>query len=162
PWTARAWPRYWGREGRPLAVAARDAPRGGPRPDARPRGGRLSRRGLRCVRLRRHGLVRGAKAARGARPRARRRGDGRRGGRPQRLALAEAAGAERHGNEPVDVAIVCTPRADAIAAAADALAPGGSLCLYAPPSPERPLELDGARLYFRELDVTGSYSAAPD
>jgi L-iditol 2-dehydrogenase len=82
--------------------------------------------------------------------------------RPERLALAEAAGAERHGNEPVDVAIVCTPRADAIAAAADALAPGGSLCLYAPPSPERPLELDGERLYFRELDVTASYSAGPD
>ena len=81
--------------------------------------------------------------------------------RPERLALAEAAGAERHGNEPVDVAIVCTPRAEAIAAAADALAPGGSLCLYAPPSPERPLELDGESLYYREWDVTASYSAGP-
>jgi L-iditol 2-dehydrogenase len=81
--------------------------------------------------------------------------------RPERLALAEAAGAERHGNEPVDVAIVCTPASEAIAAAADALAPGGSLCLYAPPSPERPLELDGERLYFREWDVTASYSAGP-
>ena len=37
-----------------------------------------------------------------------------------------------HGNEPVDVAIVCTPRDDAIAGAADALAPGGALCVYAP------------------------------
>lgn len=81
--------------------------------------------------------------------------------RPERLALAEAAGAERHGNEPVDVAIVCTPAPEAIADAADALAPGGSLCLYAPPSPERPLELDGERLYFREWDVTASYSAGP-
>jgi L-iditol 2-dehydrogenase len=81
--------------------------------------------------------------------------------RPERLALAEAAGAERHGNEPVDVAIVCTPSPDAIAAAAGALAPGGSLCLYAPPSPERPLELDGERLYFGEWDVTASYSAGP-
>ena len=70
--------------------------------------------------------------------------------RPERLARAEAAGAERHGNEPVDVAIVCTPNPDAIAAAADALAPGGALCLYAPPSPEQPLELDGERLYFRK------------
>ena len=81
--------------------------------------------------------------------------------RPERLALAEAAGAERHGNEPVDVAIVCTPSPLAIAAAAEALAPGGSLCLYAPPSPERPLELDGERLYFREWNVTASYSAGP-
>ena len=81
--------------------------------------------------------------------------------RPERLARAEAAGAERHGNEPVDVAIVCTPNPDAIAAAADALAPGGALCLYAPPSPEQPLELDGERLYFREWDVTASYSAGP-
>jgi L-iditol 2-dehydrogenase len=81
--------------------------------------------------------------------------------RPERLALAEAAGAEHHGNEPVDVAIVCTPNREAIAAASEALAPGGSLCLYAPPSPLHPLELDGERLYFRELRVTASYSAGP-
>jgi L-iditol 2-dehydrogenase len=81
--------------------------------------------------------------------------------RPERLALAEAAGAEHHGNEAVDVAIVCTPNPEAIAAAAGALAPGGSLCLYAPPSPLRPLELDGERLYFGELEVTASYSAGP-
>ena len=56
--------------------------------------------------------------------------------RPERLALAEALGAEHHGNELVDVAIVCTPKPDAIAAAAAALAPGGSLCLYAPPAPD--------------------------
>lgn len=79
--------------------------------------------------------------------------------RPHRLALADEWGAKRHGDEPVDVAIVCTPHRDAIAAAADALAPGGRLCLYAPPSPAAPLELDGARLYFSELAVTASYSA---
>jgi L-iditol 2-dehydrogenase len=79
--------------------------------------------------------------------------------RSERLVLAEDWGAERHGNERVDVAIVCTPRPEAIAAAVDALAPGGCLCLYAPPSPTAPLSLDGERLYFSELDVTASYSA---
>ncbi|MBV8735241.1 MAG: alcohol dehydrogenase catalytic domain-containing protein, partial [Solirubrobacterales bacterium] len=49
--------------------------------------------------------------------------------RPERLALAEAWGAEHHGNELVDVAMVCTPKPEAIAAAAQALAPGGTLCL---------------------------------
>ena len=81
--------------------------------------------------------------------------------RPERLELAEAWGAERHGNELVDVAIVCTPRPDAIAAAAGATAPGGTLCLYAPPAPGAPLPLDGAESFLRELTVTASYSAGP-
>jgi len=81
--------------------------------------------------------------------------------RPERLALAQAWGAEHHGNEPVDVAIVCTPRSDAIAAAADALAPGGTLCLYAPPAPDAPPVIDGSGLFLRELTVTASYSAGP-
>src|SRR5436305_3929464 len=34
--------------------------------------------------------------------------------RPERLALAQELGAEHHGNEPVDVAIVCTPDPEAI------------------------------------------------
>ena len=53
----------------------------------------------------------------------------------ERLARAEAWGATAHGNEPVDVAMVCTESPEAIAAAAEALAPGGALCLYAPPGP---------------------------
>ncbi len=81
--------------------------------------------------------------------------------RPERLALAEALGAEHHGNELVDVAIVCTPKTDAIAAAAAALAPGGSLCLYAPPAPDGPGLIDGTALFLRELTVTASYSAGP-
>jgi L-iditol 2-dehydrogenase len=81
--------------------------------------------------------------------------------RPDRLALAIARGAERHGNELVDVAIACTPRPDAIAAAAEALAPGGTLCMYAPPAPGSPLPLDGTSLFMRELSVTASYSAGP-
>ena len=55
--------------------------------------------------------------------------------RPARLRVAEELGAEHHGNELVDVAIVCTAKPDAIAAAVAALAPGGTLCLYAPHRP---------------------------
>jgi L-iditol 2-dehydrogenase len=82
--------------------------------------------------------------------------------RPRRLELAQALGAERHGNELVDVAIVCTPKPDAIAAAALALAPGGTLCLYAPPAPDAPPALDGTALFLRELTITASYSAGPE
>jgi L-iditol 2-dehydrogenase len=79
--------------------------------------------------------------------------------RPERIAVAASLGAERHGNELVDVAIVCTPAAEAITAAAAAVAPGGTLCLYAPPTPRAPLPIDGAALFTRELTVTASYSA---
>jgi L-iditol 2-dehydrogenase len=81
--------------------------------------------------------------------------------RSERLALAQAQGAEHHGNERVDVAMVCTPSGEAIAAAAEALAPGGTLCLYAPPAPDAPPLLDGCDLFLRELTVTASYSAGP-
>jgi L-iditol 2-dehydrogenase len=81
--------------------------------------------------------------------------------RAERLERAEQWGAEHHGNELVDVAMVCTPKPDAIAAAAEALAPGGTLCLYAPPMPGAPLPLDGSDLFLRELAVTASYSAGP-
>ena len=80
--------------------------------------------------------------------------------RPERLALAEAAGAERHGNEPVDVAIVCTPNAGAIAAAADALAPGGALCLYAPP-PRAPARARRREPLLPRVGRDASYSAGP-
>jgi L-iditol 2-dehydrogenase len=81
--------------------------------------------------------------------------------RPERLALAESLGAEHHGNELVDVAIVCTPKPEAIAAAADSLAPGGTLCLYAPPAPDAHPSFDGTALFLRELTITASYSAGP-
>ena len=80
---------------------------------------------------------------------------------PARLARAERWGATAHGAEPVDVAIVCTPRPEAIAAGAAALAPGGALCLYAPPPPGSPLGIDGNAVFERELDVTASWSAGP-
>ncbi len=81
--------------------------------------------------------------------------------RSDRLERALESGAERHGNELVDVAIVCTPKPDAIAAAAEAVAPGGTLCLYAPPAPDAPPRLDGTTLFLHELTVTASYSAGP-
>jgi L-iditol 2-dehydrogenase len=81
--------------------------------------------------------------------------------RAERLAAAEALGAERHGNELVDIAIVCTPKPDAIAAAQRSLAPGGTLCLYSPPAPDGAPALDGTDLFMRELTVTASYSAGP-
>ena len=81
--------------------------------------------------------------------------------RPERLERAEAWGAEHHGNELVDVAIVCTPKPEAIESAADAVAPGGTLCLYAPPSPEAPPRFDATALYLREIAVVASYSAGP-
>jgi L-iditol 2-dehydrogenase len=80
---------------------------------------------------------------------------------PDRLERAERWGAERHGNELVDVAIVCTHKPQAIAAAAAALAPGGTLCLYAPPAPGDSPALDGTALFLGELTVTASYSAGP-
>ena len=41
------------------------------------------------------------------------------------------------------------------------IAPGGTLCLYAPPAPGAPLPVDGTSLFMRELSVTASYSAGP-
>lgn len=81
--------------------------------------------------------------------------------RPDRLDRALALGAERHGNEQVDVALVCTPKPDAIAAGFAAVAPGGVLCLYAPVPPGTPLDVDGFALYTGEIDVCASYSAGP-
>ena len=81
--------------------------------------------------------------------------------RPERMERALALGAERHGNELVDAVLVCTPRPEAIADGFAAVAPGGTLCLYAPPDPGQALGLDGHALYVREVDVCASYSAGP-
>ena len=61
--------------------------------------------------------------------------------------------------EPVDVAIVTSHHPQAIAAAAEALAPGGRLCAYAPPEPGAPIAVDGAEIFLRELTVTSSWSS---
>ena len=93
------------------------------------------------------------------RARARRRGrvGARAAARAARAAL-ERWGAERHGNEPVDVAIVCTPRPDAIAAAAAARrARRRAAASTRRRRPAAPLgDRRPARCSSRELDVTAS------
>lgn len=81
--------------------------------------------------------------------------------RAARLELALSLGAERHGNELVDVAVVCTTAPEAMADAFAAVAPGGCLCLYAPPPGHSALALDGLDLYLREVTLVASYSAGP-
>jgi len=81
--------------------------------------------------------------------------------RAERLERALAVGAARHAEELVDVALVCTPARAAISDAAAAVAPGGSLCLYAPPAPGERLDLDAFALYNGEVEVHASYSAGP-
>jgi len=81
--------------------------------------------------------------------------------RAARLDRAVRLGATRHADELVDVALVCTPAQAAIADAARSVAPGGALCLYAPPSPGERLDLDAFALYTGEIEVHASYSAGP-
>ncbi|MTD44178.1 alcohol dehydrogenase catalytic domain-containing protein [Conexibacter sp. W3-3-2] len=81
--------------------------------------------------------------------------------RPERLQLATTLGATRHADELVDVALVCTPARAAIADGAAAVAPGGALCLYAPPAPGERLDLDAFATYMGEVEVHASYSAGP-
>jgi L-iditol 2-dehydrogenase len=80
--------------------------------------------------------------------------------RPERLARALGLGAETHGNELVDVALVCAPGPAAVADAFAAVAPGGTLCVYATPSADM-LAFDARRLYAAEIDLCASYSAGP-
>jgi len=81
--------------------------------------------------------------------------------RDERRRLAEAWGAAHHRDEPVDVAFVTTAQPDAIAGAAAALGPGGTLCLYATTKPGAALGLDAEQLFLREITVCSSWSAGP-
>jgi L-iditol 2-dehydrogenase len=78
----------------------------------------------------------------------------------ERSALAVAWGASPWcADDVADVAIVTSHRAEAVAAAAAALGPGGRLCAYATPEPGAPLAIDAAEVFRRELTVTSSWSA---
>ena len=80
--------------------------------------------------------------------------------RADRRERAVAWGAEPFdGGDAVDVSIVTSHDARAVAAAAAALGPGGRLCAYAPPEPGTPLAVDGAEIFLRELTLTSSWSA---
>lgn len=81
--------------------------------------------------------------------------------REERRRLAAAWGAARHRDEPADVAFVTTAQPEAITAAADALGPGGTLCLYATTKPGAALDLDAEQLFRREITVLTSWSAGP-
>jgi L-iditol 2-dehydrogenase len=81
--------------------------------------------------------------------------------RADRMERALALGADRHGNELVDLVFLATGAPAALTDGFAAVAPGGVLCLYAPPGPGRTLDLDGLALYRREVDVVASYSAGP-
>jgi L-iditol 2-dehydrogenase len=80
--------------------------------------------------------------------------------REDRRNRALSMGACEYDGEPVEMAVVCTPRADAIAAAVEALGPGGRLCLYAPPGPGE-AAFDANPIFMKELTVTASWSAGP-
>lgn len=81
--------------------------------------------------------------------------------REERRHRAEAWGASAHRGAPVDVAFVTTAQPDAIASAAAALGPGGTLCLYATTKPGATLGLDAEQLFRREITVLTSWSAGP-
>jgi L-iditol 2-dehydrogenase len=81
--------------------------------------------------------------------------------RDDRRRLAQAWGATRHADEPVDVAFLTTAAEEAVAGAAAALAIGGTLCLYATTKPGASLGLDAEQLFLRELTVCSSWSAGP-
>ena len=81
--------------------------------------------------------------------------------RADRLAVAEGLGGTAHAGEPIDVAFVTTASGEAIADAAAALGPGGTLCLYATTGPGTPVGVDSEQLFLRELTVCSSWSAGP-
>ena len=61
-----------------------------------------------------------------------------------------------------DFAFVGPGSSGVIAAAAEAVAPGGTLLLFTMPPPEETLGISGHDLYFREVSLVPSYSCGPD
>lgn len=59
-----------------------------------------------------------------------------------------------------DHVIVCPSSRAAIQQAAEAVAPGGTLCLFSPVSPEAEIPLPLYRFYFGEITLVSSYSCA--
>lgn len=75
------------------------------------------------------------------------------------VAAAVRAGSDGRG---ADVVLVCPGDAAAIGAGLDAAAPGARVVCFTPLPPDRPLALDQAALYFREITLAQSYSCGPD
>jgi L-iditol 2-dehydrogenase len=66
------------------------------------------------------------------------------------------------GSPGFDVVFVGPGKAEVMRAAAEAVAPGGTLLLFTMAPPEEELALSAHDLYFREVSVVPSYSCGPD
>ncbi|MDR7544205.1 MAG: alcohol dehydrogenase catalytic domain-containing protein [Armatimonadota bacterium] len=66
------------------------------------------------------------------------------------------------GADGADVVIVGPGTVEALEAAAGAVAPGGTLVVFAPTPPEARWPLDVHQVFFRETTIVPTYSAGPD
>lgn len=64
------------------------------------------------------------------------------------------------GGRGADVVIVTSPSIDAIKSGIDTCSKGGTLCIYAPPSPTERLPINLNNLFFSEIRIICSYSAS--
>jgi len=78
---------------------------------------------------------------------------------PENMDLAEAIKAETQGRG-VDVAVVTAPSIDAYDAGMKICRRGGKLCVFAPTSPERRLQISPKELFFSEMQIIPSYSTS--
>ncbi len=75
--------------------------------------------------------------------------------------VVDAVRRATHGRG-ADVVIVCPGDARAIHDGIAAAAPGARIVCFTPLPPDRPITLDQAKLYFREITLLQSYSCGPD
>jgi L-iditol 2-dehydrogenase len=74
-----------------------------------------------------------------------------------------AGGARRFsGGRGFDFVFACPGKSAVVRAAADAVAPGGTLLLFTMTPPGEEIPLPGHDLYFREVSLVPSYSCGPD
>ena len=154
-----------GRAGRRAAAARRHGP--GARHLHRAAGVRAARPAPRRASSAGDAAARGRRGRERAAQHRRRPRERGRGGMGARAAARSGSRAPSAGARPRTATSRSTSRSSARRAtrrsprAADALAPGGALCVYAPPPPGSPLAIDGNAVFMRELDVTASWSAGP-
>jgi L-iditol 2-dehydrogenase len=74
--------------------------------------------------------------------------------------LVEALLAANGGRKP-DVVIVTPSKIEAMQQGLELVGPGGTVLLFAPPSPEERLPVSPNELFFREISLRSSYSAGP-
>jgi L-iditol 2-dehydrogenase len=81
---------------------------------------------------------------------------------PGRARLAEMLGIAAGRPKEVDFAVLTAVTPETIRAALAAVRPGGHLHLFAQPTGEPALSLDGADLYHREISILTTYSSSPE